>query len=128
MRTATRILIAALGVFLNCDNEERPASFEYIHTTILSPACATAGCHSTFGEVFGFRFDRLDETYTILTGGTCDDGPLDSYVMPGFPDQSRLIDFLRADNVRRRMPPDRPLPEKDIRLIERWIENGALCD
>jgi hypothetical protein len=24
-----------------------------------------------------------------------------------------------------RMPPDRPLPADDIRLVERWILNGA---
>jgi hypothetical protein len=32
--------------------------------------------------------------------------------------------MLRARNATR-MPPDRPLPEADIRLIERWIRAGA---
>ena len=32
--------------------------------------------------------------------------------------------MLRACNAPR-MPPNRPLPEDDIQLVERWILNGA---
>ena len=32
--------------------------------------------------------------------------------------------MLRAQGAAR-MPPDRPLPEADIELVERWILNGA---
>ncbi len=35
-----------------------------------------------------------------------------------------MVNMLRARNAPR-MPPDRPLPEDDIRLVERWILNGA---
>jgi hypothetical protein len=35
--------------------------------------------------------------------------------------------MLRADGAER-MPPDRPMAESDIQLIERWILNGAKND
>ena len=48
-------------------------------------------------------------------------------VVPFNPDESRVVNMLRADGALR-MPPDRPLAEADIRLIERWILNGAIKD
>ena len=36
--------------------------------------------------------------------------------------------LLIGDNVARAMPPDRPLPDVDIDLIENWILAGAPCD
>jgi hypothetical protein len=35
-----------------------------------------------------------------------------------------VVNMLRARDAPR-MPPDRPLPEADIELVERWILNGA---
>jgi hypothetical protein len=46
-------------------------------------------------------------------------------VTPYDPAGSRVVNMLRARNAPR-MPPDRPLPELDIELVERWILNGAL--
>ncbi len=43
---------------------------------------------------------------------------------PYDPAGSRVVNMLRARDAPR-MPPDRPLPEDDIRLVERWILNGA---
>jgi len=45
-------------------------------------------------------------------------------VVPYVPSQSRLVNLLRAQDAPR-MPPDRPLPEGDIQLVERWILGGA---
>jgi hypothetical protein len=45
-------------------------------------------------------------------------------VTPYDPAQSRLVQMLRATGAPR-MPPDRPLPEADIALIEKWILDGA---
>jgi hypothetical protein len=50
-----------------------------------------------------------------------------SLVVPFDPAQSRLVQMLRAQDAPR-MPPDRPLPEADIRLIESWILSGAFDD
>jgi hypothetical protein len=48
-------------------------------------------------------------------------------VTPYDPAGSTLINSLRARD-QPRMPPDRPLAEADIELIERWILNGACKD
>ena len=40
------------------------------------------------------------------------------------PEQSRVVNMLRARSAPR-MPPDRPLPEADIELVETWILDGA---
>lgn len=48
-------------------------------------------------------------------------------VIPGNPGQSRVVNMLRAFGAAR-MPPDRPLAEADIRLIEDWILAGANND
>lgn len=45
-------------------------------------------------------------------------------VVPFNPEQSRVVNMLRAYGASR-MPPDRPLAEADIRLIEAWILAGA---
>ena len=45
-------------------------------------------------------------------------------VKPYDPANSLLVNMLRARDAPR-MPPDRSLTEPDIRLIERWISNGA---
>jgi len=38
---------------------------------------------------------------------------------------SRLIWLLEGREVRLRMPPEAPLPDKDIDLIYRWILDGV---
>ena len=45
-------------------------------------------------------------------------------VTPFNAEQSRIVNMLRARGAAR-MPPDRPLPEADIQLVEKWIRNGA---
>jgi hypothetical protein len=95
--------------------------------------------------VAGLDFSDPSRGYTSLTGlwvwivdpnGTADQGckPLNGsvycqrghrpMVTPFDPAQSRVVNMLRARDAPR-MPPDRPLAEADIRLVERWILNGA---
>ncbi len=125
--------------------DHRPAAWEYISPAIIQPNCATTSCHGQAAAVSGLDFSTPDRGYASLTAlwvwivdpnGTIDNGcqqrgdqivcqrnhrPL---VTPFDPAQSRLTHMLRADGAPR-MPPDRPLPEADIALIERWILNGA---
>ncbi len=96
----------------------------------------------------GLDFSGPDSGFTSLTGlwiwivdpsGTPDQGcrTVDgttvcqrqqrSLVVPFDPAQSRLVQMLRAQNAPQ-MPPDRALPEADIRLIESWILAGAVDD
>jgi WD40 repeat protein/mono/diheme cytochrome c family protein len=51
-------------------------------------------------------------------------------VAPGKPDESYLIDLLKATNASRMPPKDagEPLPREKIALVEQWIKEGAKLD
>ena len=149
------LLAAALGAAPlatvgGCGQDNRPAEWAYISPAIFQPNCATTSCHSPAAAVSGLDFSTPENGYTSLTrlwvwvvyppdGGTqpapgapcaTEDGtkvceamerPL---VTPYDPAGSRVVNMLRARDAPR-MPPDRPLPEADIELVERWILNGA---
>lgn len=122
----------------------RPAQWEYISPVILQPNCATASCHSRAAAVAGLDFSDPERGYISLTrlryqivdryarGETCTPanetvvcrGSYRPLIMPYNPAQSRLVHLLRQ-RTPPRMPPDRPLLEADIRLIEGWILLGA---
>jgi hypothetical protein len=143
-------VLAALAVAgaAGCSGDSRPAEWGYISPVIMEPNCATASCHSRAAAVSGLDFSDADRGYESLTSlwvwvpnpnatdkqtlncGTAGDGvpvceehfrPL---VTPYVPDESRLVNVLRGRGAPR-MPPDRPLDEADIRLIEQWILDGA---
>jgi hypothetical protein len=133
------LLLAGCGSY-----DGRPAQWEYISPVILQPNCATTSCHSRAAAAAGLDFSDPERGYISLTrlrllvvdqyamgegctptNGTvvCQRGyrPL---VTPYDPAQSRLVHVLRH-RAPPRMPPDRPLFEADIRLIENWILLGA---
>lgn len=125
-------LVLSIALY-GCGEDDRPASFEYIHTAILAPNCATASCHTAAVSQAGVRLHTVDAAYAMLLGRPCDADDIDqqaprNFVDPGHPERSRLVYLLRGDEVRRAMPPDRLLPEPDIELIERWILEGAPCN
>lgn len=117
----------------------------------MEPNCATASCHSRATAAAGLDFSDADRGYKSLTGlwtwvsnpttadkqtlhcGTAKTGApvCDEYlrplVTPYVPGESRLVNVLRARGAER-MPPDRPLNEADIRLVEQWILDGASKD
>ena len=143
----TSLLLAVLASALSgCGAEDdRPAVWDYLSPAIFQPSCASVSCHSRAAAAAGLDFSDPDRGYVSLTGlwvwivdplGTPDNNckwtpqaqvcqrafrPL---VTPQNPGQSRLVHLLRARGASR-MPPDRPLPEADLRLIERWILEGA---
>ena len=131
------------------DADPRPATWGYISPAILQPNCATTSCHGPAAAVSGLDFSTPERGYASLSslwvwipvppdagvppaGVPCStvDGTLvceeriRPLVTPYDPANSRLVNMLRARDAPR-MPPDRPLTEPDIRLIERWISNGA---
>jgi hypothetical protein len=81
--------------------------------------------------VSGLDFSTTESGYRSLTALTLPTpqyaGKSRALVQAGNPDQSRLVRLLRADGAER-MPPDRPLAEGDIRLVEQWILEGAKDD
>jgi hypothetical protein len=139
-------LLWVLGLAGGCNaTDDRPPVWEYISPVIFQPNCATTSCHSRAAAVAGLDFSDPDRGYTSLTGlwvwivdpgGTIDNGckPMEGTVVcqrsrrplvnPYNPAQSRVVNMLRARSASR-MPPDRPLSEADIRLVEQWILDGA---
>ena len=110
-------MLAALGLG-SCGGttDDRPASWAFISATIIQPTCATVACHSDLAQKAGVDLHDRELGYEILTKR--------QFVRPGFPDDSALVGLMHAQGAIR-MPPDLPLPEADIQLIERWIMNGA---
>jgi len=125
------------------------ARWGYLSPTVFQPTCATPSCHSPAAAVSGLDFSTSESGYKSLTGlwtwivvspdgGTAPAGVpcapqngalvcqemLRPLVTPYDPAGSRLVNVLRARDAPR-MPPDRPLPDAEIKLVERWILNGA---
>jgi hypothetical protein len=124
---------AALCALGACGEDDRPASWSYIHTAIISTSCVTSSCHTKDNAQADVDLHSMKSAYSVLVGRRCDpDNPPEegqrNYVAPGQPDRSHLVYLLRGVEVSGQMPPDRPLPEGDIELVERWILEGALCN
>jgi hypothetical protein len=139
-------LALGLGLFATaCGSYDgRPAQWEYISPVILQPNCATVSCHSRAAAVAGLDFSDPERGYVSLTrlrfeivdhyatGDNCMpqngtvvcQGGYRPLITPFDPAQSRLVHLLR-ERTPPRMPPDRPLFEADIKLIENWILVGA---
>jgi hypothetical protein len=106
-----------LGLVAGCGGaDNRPPRWSFIAPTIIEPSCATASCHAAVAQRAGVALDPPDTAYQTLVGR--------SFVIPGHPEESELVALLRAQGSQR-MPPDFPLPEVDIELIEQWITMGA---
>ena len=138
-------VLATLVLSPGCGSPNRPATWAYLSPVIFQPNCASGSCHSPGAAAAGLDFSTPDRGYTSLTGlwvwivdpsrvGTAGCGPAAGTIVcermyrplvtPFDPSQSRLINVLRGRDAPR-MPPDRPLDEADIELVEDWILNGA---
>jgi hypothetical protein len=125
---------AAVLALTACDGaEDRPSEWSYVHTAILRPSCATAACHSGLSAVGGLDLSTRDSAYTFLTGRVCGappqpGDPAGNFVRPGQPESSQLVWMLRGEGTALVMPPDVPLPDVEIEIVERWILEGATCE
>jgi mono/diheme cytochrome c family protein len=63
---------------------------------------------------------QLDSAAALQRGGAS--GPV---VVPGKPEESRLIHAVRSEKGMKAMPPDDPLSEGEIADLVKWIEMGA---
>jgi hypothetical protein len=111
------VLVAAVAVAgCNQTDNDRPATLEYITDAILQPSCAQDVCHSSYRREKGYAFDTVDNARQSLRLIVNKDEP-----------QSSLLYAVLIRKVKR-MPYDAPLPDKDIELILRWLENEAAKD
>lgn len=134
MTTRLFLLLVLAAVTGACGSEEdlRDPVWGYISPAIIQPNCATSSCHSKAVAAAGLDLSTLDNGYISLLQlklaprpGNVE--PPRAMVLPGNPDESRVMHMLKADGTRR-MPPDRPLAGADVDLIGRWILNGAKND
>jgi hypothetical protein len=113
------VLIAVIASSGCADStDSRPATFEYIATTILRPGCAGANCHNSMTKVQGLDFSTVAAANTAF-----EDRPLAPQT--GDPNDSELV-FLMTTTGDKRMPLDGPMPDVDIELIRSWIIDGAV--
>jgi hypothetical protein len=113
-------------------DDSRAATWGFISPVIIQQNCATSSCHSQASAVAGLDLSTVENGYTSLLNlklpvRASQGEKARTLVVPYDPDESRLVQMLRARGARR-MPPDRPLPEADIALVERWILAGAVND
>jgi hypothetical protein len=126
--------LALAGALLSgCGEDDRPASWSYIHAAIIAPNCATSSCHTADNAQAGVQLHSVEASYAILVGSPCrsNDPPGQAprnYVSPLQPERSQLMYLLLGVESNAQMPPDKPLPDGDIDLIERWIQEGAQCN
>jgi hypothetical protein len=118
----TALLAALLAAGLGCGGEtdDRPAKWSFISATIMEPSCATVNCHSEVAQRAGVDLHDRAVGYRDLVDRR--------FVVPGDQTSSSSLLYLLRGQGSLRMPPDSPLPEADIRLIDAWIKNNAPND
>ena len=90
--------------------------FESQVRPLLVNRCFT--CHSADTNSHGGL--RVDDRQGLLTGGGR--GPA---VVPGAPAQSLLLRAVKRTDDKLKMPPEKPLEEAEVQILERWIAAGA---
>jgi hypothetical protein len=124
------LLIALCASACGSATDDRPATLDYITETILIPTCASAECHSSFTREVNDRFDTVSATrFSIVANGLIHipeamQSPQSSlFIMAMTVGAPSILDPGGPDV---RMPYDAPLPDADVRLMEKWISEGAL--
>ncbi len=117
---AAVLLVSAATLTGGCGSakDDRPPQWSFISATIIEPSCATVNCHSAITHQGGVDLSAREIGYLTLVNG-------DYTKNNGDPSSSALVTLLNAVGSTR-MPPDNPLSEADIQLIENWIGDGAL--
>ena len=114
------ILLSAMlsvGLLTASRADEGVEYFENHIRPVLVESCYE--CHSAErGDVESEL--ALDNRMSLLRGGKS--GPV---VVPGKPEESRLLAVLRHDDATLQMPPSGKLPEEIIARFEQWIAMGA---
>jgi hypothetical protein len=114
------LLFAGAPSTASAHGADAPVSFINDVAPILKESCM--GCHGAKNPK-----SKLDMTKygNLRKGGTKDDP-----ITPGKPDESYLLDVLKATNASRMPPKDTgdPLPKEKIAVIEKWIAEGSKLD
>src|SRR5262245_28173796 len=112
-------LLAWEAVSIRAEAKE-PVSFINDVAPMLKESCF--GCHGAKSPKGKLDMTRYE---TLRKGGTKSDP-----IVEGKPEESYLLDVLKATDKSRMPPKDTgdPLPPEKIAIIERWIAEGAKLD
>jgi hypothetical protein len=114
------LLLAAVAVAAPARGAEGTAGVEFFESKVrpvLAQHCY--GCHSARAKKLRGGL-RLDSRAALLKGG--DSGPA---LVPGRPDQSRLVEAVAYGKVELQMPPKGRLPEAAVKDLAAWVKMGA---
>ena len=117
----TRLLLASLAMLFvtNVAMHAQQVSFRNDIAPILLSKCY--GCHNAKTAEGSYRVDSF-----ALLGKAGDSG---EFPLVGGDLESELLRRIVSDDEGERMPAESdPLPQETIRLIQRWIEQGAKYD
>jgi hypothetical protein len=105
-------LVGIICLLAACGDEvdDRPLTTEYITVAILAPSCGTVSCHSTSAETENLVLETIEGVQEAISDGL---------FVPGRPELSTALLYMKG--IEKQMPPEGPLPDKDIELVERWI-------
>ena len=95
--------------------ESRVEFFQKQIFPVLKKECFS--CHDTASRKGGLR---ADSRQALVAGGKS--GPA---IVPGDPEKSLLIETIRYQHARLKMPPKKQLPQAMIDNFVQWIGNGA---
>lgn len=126
--TLVLFLVLSISSLSNCQRSAEkglPETVDYnFHIRpILSDNCYTCHGPDANKREADLRLDTEAGAYAALK-----DMPGEYAIVPGHPEQSEIFArIIHADSSERMPPPDSKLSlsERDIALIERWIEQGA---
>ena len=101
----------------------RTVSYNFDIRPILSDKCFI--CHGPDGNKrqAGLRLDIAENAYKAL-----EENPIAHAIVPGDPFRSEVYMRITSEDSARRMPPvesNLSLTEREIKLIRKWIEQGA---
>ena len=111
--------ILLVGIVLWCSvsraaEDERSFFFENEVRPLLAQRCY--GCHGKRKQESGLR---LDSHSAVARGGRGG-----AVVVPGNAAQSRLVEFVARQGPVK-MPPARPLSQREVGVLRQWVEEGA---
>ena len=98
------------------------SNFSAIQANVLTPNCATTGCHFGAGAPQGLRLDAAS-SYSLLVGVASSEESSVLRVAPGDADNSYLIQKLEGTaSSGQQMPLNAPaLPRATIDVIRQWM-------
>lgn len=102
-------LSLAAGLAGCVDTDNRPATLEYITETILKPSCGSVNCHSSLGNSADLAFDTVAAARSTFK----------NFSSPEF-----VLSVMKRTGDEP-MPPNDIVADKDLELIQAWIDAGT---